>query len=104
MGNEFYLKNFFYSLFFYSMSFFIAGWNLDLTSLDLFVFIFVSLFGSLMYPFSLLFIDEYAKFLIKTTFNFVNWGFIICILLSLPPFGFVFPIYYFIKNKRKNKM
>lgn len=71
------------------------------TSIELFIFILISLFGSSTYPFCLLLINKQAPLLTKTTFNFVNWGFIICIILSLPPFGLIFTVYYFITNKKR---
>ncbi|AVE61443.1 hypothetical protein AM352_24235 (plasmid) [Citrobacter koseri] len=101
MGSAYYFKNFLYALLFYSITFIAAGWNLELTNLEISVFIFIPLFGSLMYPFSLFFVNEKIGLLTASTFNFVNWGFIVCILLSLPPLGFIFMIYYLIENKKK---
>lgn len=98
---EFYLRNFTLALSFYILSFIIASLNLSPTSIELFIFILISLFGSSTYPFCLLLINKQAPLLTKTTFNFVNWGFIICIILSLPPFGLIFTVYYFITNKKR---
>ncbi|EQQ94735.1 Uncharacterised protein [Escherichia coli] len=98
---EFYLRNFILALSFYILSFIIASLNLSPTSIELFIFILISLFGSSTYPFCLLLINKQAPLLTKTTFNFVNWGFIICIILSLPPFGLIFTVYYFITNKKR---
>lgn len=100
MGAACYFKNFLYALFVYSMIFTVAGWNLELTNLELFIFIFIPLFGSLMYPFSLSFVNKKISLLTSSTFNFVNWGFEVSLLLSLPPIGFIFLIWY-LKNRNE---
>ncbi|EAA7344324.1 hypothetical protein HW94_22950 [Salmonella enterica] len=99
MNINFYLKNYFYSLFFFSLTFIISGWNLELTKFEIFIFAFVTIFSSLMYPFAYFFILDKINFLTKP-FNFVNWGAGICLLLSLPPVGLIFIIYYLLKNRR----
>lgn len=103
MTLSFYFKNLLYSAFFYIA---LIGFIWFKNEINSFWFFVVSLFfcsGALIYPFVFWFFVRKVKFL-TTTFNFVNWGAEICLLLSLPPIGFIFITYFFIKNKKISRM
>lgn len=99
MNLSFYFKNLCYSAFFYILLVVFVWLGNELTSFWLFIVSLFFFFGALMYPFVFLFFVRRVRFL-TTTFNFVNWGAEICLLLSLPPIGIVFMICFFINRQK----
>lgn len=98
MNKEFYLKNLFYSLFFYMVLLMLVNYNTELTSPELFFCVIFGVFSSFLFPFSLFFLNNKLRAL-SGTFNWVNWGFSICLVLSVPPVVFLFLLYYVIKRR-----
>lgn len=96
MTLPFYSKNLIYSLFFYTLLFMMANHTTTLSMTELVCFVLFGVSASALFPFTLLFIK--SKFSqLAGVFNWVNWGFVICLVLSMPPIGLFFLIYYFAK-------
>lgn len=98
MNKSFYWKNFFYSLVFYMILLTIINYKTELTSAELLFCMAFMIFSSFLFPFSLFFLENKFR-AITGTFNWVNWGFSICLLLSVPPVGFLFLLYYVVKSR-----
>lgn len=98
MNKSFYWKNFFYSLVFYMVLLTIVNYKAELTNVELLFCMVFGMLSSFLFPFSLFFLDKNLRTM-TGTFNWVNWGFSICLLLSVPPVGFLFLSYYIVKSR-----
>lgn len=98
MNRVFFLKNVIYSLIFYVLAIAIAHYEVKFSGSELSFISIMGLISSLLFPFSLFFLKNKAK-LIVNDLNWINFGFSISLLLSIPPIGFIFLIYYRIKSR-----
>ena len=96
MNRVFFLKNTIYALVFYVLAIAIAHYEVKFSGSEISFFITMGLISSLLFPFSLFFLKNKAKLMVNDL-NWINFGFSIAILLSIPPIGLIFLIYYIIK-------
>jgi len=98
MDRAFFLKNVIYALVFYALAIAVADYDVDFSVTELSFVLILGLVSSLLFPFSLFFLTKMVNRAVNDI-NWVNWGFSLCVFLSIPPIGFIFLIYYIIKSR-----